>query len=83
MMSFIIGLDTLLVRNIVLHMLFLIIMQKSKLIHTILCPQQKILALHNVIILFKSLFNKDQNHYYYNMFLEKCSYQLPKTNDNK
>ena len=24
------------------------------------------------------VFNKDQNHYYFNTFLEKCSYQLAK-----
>ena len=30
---------------------------------------------------FKSVcWNKDQNHCYYNIFLEKCSYQIPKTN---
>ena len=38
---------------------------------------------HNVIIFIKPVFNKDQNHYNYNIFLEKCSYQLPKNNDNK
>ena len=37
---------------------------------------EKPLALNNVIILIKSVLNKDQNHYYYNIFLEKCSYQL-------
>ena len=41
-------------------------------------PLEKALTLHNVIILIKSVFNKDQNHYYYNIFLEKCSYQLAK-----
>ena len=34
--------------------------------------------LHNVIILIKLVFSKDQNHYYYNIFLEKFSYQLAK-----
>ena len=33
----------------------------------------KTLTLHNVIILITSVFNKDQSHYYYNIFLEKCS----------
>ena len=46
-------------------------------------PLEKTLTLHNVIILIKSVFNKNQNHYYYNIFLEKCFYQLPKFNDNK
>ena len=38
----------------------------------------KTLTLHNVIIFINSVFNEDQNHWYYNIFLEKCSYQLPK-----
>ena len=37
-------------------------------------PIEKTLILHNVIILVKSVLNKDQNRYYYNIFLEKCSY---------
>ena len=41
-------------------------------------PLEKTLTLHNVVILIKSVLNKNQNHYYYNMFLEKGSYQLPK-----
>ena len=40
-------------------------------------PIEKILALH-VIIYIKSLLNKDKNRYYYNIFLEKCSYILAK-----
>ena len=43
---------------------------------------EKRLTLHNVIILIKSLFNKDENNYY-GMFLEKDSYELPKNNDSK
>ena len=39
-------------------------------------PIEKILTLHNVIILIKLVLNKNKNHCYYNMFLEKCSYQL-------
>ena len=31
-----------------------------------------------VIILVKSVFNKDQNNYDYNIFLEKASFELPK-----
>ena len=41
-------------------------------------PIEKILNLHNIIILIKSILNKVQNHYYYNIFLEKCTYQLAK-----
>ena len=41
-------------------------------------PIEKTLTLHNVIILIKSILNKDKNHYYYKIFLKKCSYQLDK-----
>ena len=33
--------------------------------------------------LIKSVFNKDENNYYYNTFLEKVLYELPENNDNK
>ena len=46
-------------------------------------PLGKVLTFHNVIILIKSVFNKDKNSYYYNIFLEKRTYQLPKNNDNR
>ena len=36
------------------------------------------LIFHNIIILIKSALSKDQNHYYYNIFSEKCLYQLAK-----
>ena len=38
-------------------------------------PLEKRLTLHNVIIHIKSVLNKDKNHYYYKIFLEKCSHQ--------
>ena len=41
-------------------------------------PLEKMLTLHDVVIHIKSVFNKDQNHHYYDIFLEKCSYQLVK-----
>ena len=41
-------------------------------------PIKKTLILHNLVILIKSVLNKDQNRYCYNIFLEKCSYQLAK-----
>ena len=41
-------------------------------------PIEKRLTLDNVIIRIKSILNKDKSHYYYNIFLEKCSYQLSK-----
>ena len=33
---------------------------------------------HNVIILFQSIQNKDKISFYYNIFLEKTCYELPK-----
>ena len=41
-------------------------------------PVDKTLTLHNVVILIKSVLNKDKNHCYYKIFLEQCSYQLAK-----
>ena len=38
-------------------------------------PIEKILTFHNVIILIKSVVNKNENKYYYNIFLEKGSYK--------
>ena len=38
-------------------------------------PLEKTLYFHNVIIVTKSVFNKDKKNYYYNIFLEKCSYK--------
>ena len=38
-------------------------------------PIEKILTFHNVVILIKSAVNKNQNNYYYNIFLEKASYK--------
>ena len=46
-------------------------------------PLGKTLTLHNVIILIKSVFNKDKNNYNYNIFLKKGWYQLPKNSHNK
>ena len=46
-------------------------------------PLEKTLTFHNVIIHIMSVWNKDQNHHYCSIFLEKCSYQLPKDNNNK
>ena len=39
-------------------------------------PIEERLTLHNVIILIKSVLNKD--YYYYKIILEKCSYQIAK-----
>ena len=56
------------------NMLFLIIMQVDSYDSL---PLEKTLTFH-VIIFIKSVFNKDKNNYYYNIFLEKGLYQLPK-----
>ena len=40
---------------------------------------EKTLTFRNDIKLIKSVFNKNQNYYYYNIFLEKDSNQSPKT----
>ena len=36
---------------------------------------EKILTFHNVVILIKSIVNKNKNNYYYNIFLEKALYK--------
>ena len=41
-------------------------------------PLEKTITFHNFKILIKSVFNKDKNNCYYNIFLEKASYELPK-----
>ena len=41
------------------------------------------LTMHNLVILIKSVFNKQLNQYYCKTFSRKCSYQLAKNNENK
>ena len=48
-----------------------------------LLPPEKQITLHNIIILIKSVFNRNQNQYYFNISLEGFSFQSPKNNDNK
>ena len=38
-------------------------------------PIEKILSFHNVIILIKSIVNKNKSEHYYSMFLEKGSFK--------
>ena len=38
-------------------------------------PIEKVLAFHDIIILLKSVVNKNKNYYYYNVFLENGSYK--------
>ena len=41
-------------------------------------PLEKTVTFHDILqILINSVFNKDINNYYYNIFLEKASYELP------
>ena len=40
-------------------------------------PLEKTIIFHNAMILIKSVFNKDKSNYYYNIFLEKTSYEFP------
>ena len=53
-------------------------MEKSKLISDDDLPLEETLTLHNVVILFRSVFNKNQNQYYYKTLLEKYSNELAK-----
>ena len=57
-------------------MLFLIITQKVDSYNSL--PLEKTLTSYNIIILIESVFNKDKNNYYYNILLEKDSYELHK-----
>ena len=41
-------------------------------------PLEKTMTFHNVIILIRSVFNKNKNNNYFSIFLEKASYELPK-----
>ena len=54
-------------------MFFLISVQKSNLILMILIVYKKKLTLHNDVMLMKSVLDKDKNHCYHYIFLEKCS----------
>ena len=38
-------------------------------------PIEKILTFHNIMILIKSVVNRNKNNYYFNTFLEKCLYE--------
>ena len=49
-------------------------MEKSELVHNSL-PIAKKLTIHSVMILIKSVVNKNKNEYYYNIFIEKDSHK--------
>ena len=59
----------------ILQIVLIIILQESGLVHIILYLLKKILTFHNVLILIKSVVNKNENKYYYNIFLEKVLYK--------
>ena len=40
--------------------------------------REKTMTFHNVMVVIKSVFNRDKSNYYYNIFSEKASYELPK-----
>ena len=75
MMSLTIRLDSLLVEKSSATCVFSHNNAKMKIDSYNLLPLEKTLTLHNFIIFTKSVFHKDQNHYYYNIFLEKYSYR--------
>ena len=54
----------------VLQIVLIIILEKLELTHIILYILKK-MTFQNVIILIKSVVNKNKNNYYYNIFSEK------------
>ena len=73
-MKFIIILNILQVKKVVLQIVLIIISKEPELIHIVLYLQ-KTLTFHNIAILIKSVVNKNENEYYYNIFLEKGLYK--------
>ena len=61
------------VKEVALRIVLIIILEKS--IDIILYLLKKILTFLKIIILIKSVVNKNKNEYYYNKFLEKGSYK--------
>ena len=53
----------------------IIILEGLELIHITVYQSKKILSFHNVKILIKSVVHKNENKYYYNIFLEKGLYK--------
>ena len=51
---------------------------KSKVDSYDFLPLEKAITFHNVLILIKSVFNKDKNDWNYYIFVEKASCKLPK-----
>ena len=74
LIKFVIGLNILYVKKLVSQIALIIIFQESELIHIILYLL-KILTFRDVIILIKSVVNKNKNNYYYNILSEKGLYK--------
>ena len=53
----------------------IIILEGLELIHITVYQSKKILSFHNVKILIKSVVHKNENKYYYNIFLEEGLYK--------
>ena len=71
LIKFVVRLNILKRKKVVLQIVLIITLEKSELIHIILY----LILFHNVITLIKSVVNEDKNKCYYNMFLEKGWYK--------
>ena len=78
MMLFITELDILKDKKLVPPMFLLSNFGKIKIDSYDSLPIEKTFILHNVAVLITSVVNKDQYHFYYNIFLEKWAYQIGK-----
>ena len=56
-------------------MALITILEGSELIHIIFYQLKKGVTFYNIIILIKSVANKNKNKYYYNVYLEKGLYK--------
>ena len=58
------------------YVCFFMIMRRLKIDSDDDLPLEETMNLYSVIIIIQSVFNKNENHCYYNTFLKKCSFQL-------
>ena len=75
LIKFVIRLNILYVKKVVLQIVLIIILEGSKLIHMILYLLKNIDFSYNVTMLIKPVVNKNQNKNYCNIFLEKSFYK--------
>ena len=78
-MPFTIGFDILSQKGGIITYVFSHNYAKMKIDSFFYLTLEKTLTLHNVKILIKSVFNKNQNHCYFNKLFKECSYRLDKT----